>query len=328
MTDNARTAQELADECKRLAFVLRCRINRVGAPDDLWERDWPDIDPYAARAAYLLESLAALASQAEPIDMVLHCPACGMQHIDAPKDHPLNPWLNPPHRSHLCHGCGHIWRPADVPTNGVQAVKTKGKADSPIVQPGQAEPTMADAIAAGDGTLHGAIDYWQQRAQAAEQEPFGWAIVDKEGCEQTTRARVSDLFGAPYEASPLTQKDCARWDREFPGCAPHRLVTLYTTPVREQSAPADFETWWEQHGQFCRAGGGDYEKTFAYRAWQAAREQSERDAERLLDDWCDASGIRCHPMMGGDYRFSGVLRSDLLQLVRAAIAAKKEQGNG
>src|SRR5574340_600312 len=23
-------------------------------------------------------------------------------------------WDNPPHRSHLCHGCGHIWRPADV----------------------------------------------------------------------------------------------------------------------------------------------------------------------------------------------------------------------
>ncbi len=35
-----------------------------------------------------------------------------------------------PHRSHLCHGCGHIWRPADVPTNGVVATKTKGKADS------------------------------------------------------------------------------------------------------------------------------------------------------------------------------------------------------
>ena len=31
-----------------------------------------------------------------------------------------------------------------------------------------------------------------------------------------------------------------------------------------------FETWWEQHGQFCRAGGGDYEKTFAFRAWEAA----------------------------------------------------------
>jgi len=30
-----------------------------------------------------------------------------------------------------------------------------------------------------------------------------------------------------------------------------------------------FESWWEREGQFCRAGGGDYEKTFAYAAWCA-----------------------------------------------------------
>lgn len=63
----------------------------------------------------------------KPIDMVLHCPRCNKQHIDVPNDS----WTNPPHRSHLCHGCGFIWRPADVPTNGVQAVKTKGQNDSP-----------------------------------------------------------------------------------------------------------------------------------------------------------------------------------------------------
>lgn len=32
----------------------------------------------------------------------------------------------------------------------------------------------------------------------------------------------------------------------------------------------DFEQWWEKHGQFCRAGGGEHEKTFAFRAWEAA----------------------------------------------------------
>lgn len=86
---------------------------------------------------------------AAPIDMVLHCPKCGMQHIDAPMtdsqyterlhesswwecggDKPER-WTNPPHRSHLCHHCGHIWRPADAPTNGVAAIKTRGKNDSP-----------------------------------------------------------------------------------------------------------------------------------------------------------------------------------------------------
>jgi hypothetical protein len=91
---------------------------------------------------------AALAERdARPIDMILHCPACGMQHVDAPEsgsrilyaDEPINDqshgtlpgWANPPHRSHLCSGCGHIWRPADVPTNGVAAIKTQGKNDSP-----------------------------------------------------------------------------------------------------------------------------------------------------------------------------------------------------
>lgn len=66
------------------------------------------------------------ASTPAPIPMVLHCPSCGLQHIDAPTEE----WNNPPHRSHLCHGCGFIWRPADVPTTGVAAIQTRGKADS------------------------------------------------------------------------------------------------------------------------------------------------------------------------------------------------------
>lgn len=89
----------------------------------------------------------------KPIDMVLHCPKCGMQHIDYEEPPPpgidswddprvrtitphLDHWTNPPHRSHLCRrsegGCGHIWRPADVPTNGVAAIYTRGKNDSPF----------------------------------------------------------------------------------------------------------------------------------------------------------------------------------------------------
>lgn len=64
-----------------------------------------------------------------PIPMVLFCPACTAQHIDAPQ--PEKDWDNPPHRSHECQFCGHIWRPADVPTTGVAAIETRGKLDSP-----------------------------------------------------------------------------------------------------------------------------------------------------------------------------------------------------
>ena len=62
-----------------------------------------------------------------PIDMLLFCPICGEQHVDAPQ--PEKNWDNPPHRSHECQFCGHVWRPADVPTNGVIKIQTKGERD-------------------------------------------------------------------------------------------------------------------------------------------------------------------------------------------------------
>jgi hypothetical protein len=72
---------------------------------------------------------AALTSPAPaPIPLILSCPKCGLLHIDAPD--PAKDWTNPPHKSHLCHGCGTIWRPADVPTVGVAAITTKGRADT------------------------------------------------------------------------------------------------------------------------------------------------------------------------------------------------------
>lgn len=60
-----------------------------------------------------------------PIDMILHCPACLEQHIDAATE----TWPNEPHRSHLCQHCGFIWRPCDLATNGVAEIKTRGKDD-------------------------------------------------------------------------------------------------------------------------------------------------------------------------------------------------------
>lgn len=93
------------------------------------------------KAAYDAIQRAELQGQ-KPIDMVLHCPACGMQHVDAP-DERTPGWVNEPHRSHLCHNCSHVWRPADAPTNGVAAVKTKGKADSPVAQAPNAQQAEA-----------------------------------------------------------------------------------------------------------------------------------------------------------------------------------------
>lgn len=124
----------------------------------MWTRarryDWSIPDAVLDRMRDVLLGRVSL----EPIKMILHCPACGKQHIDEPEPEEVvcnpigvieawtNPphrshgawnmaavkgvWTNPPHRSHLCNGCGHIWRPADVPTTGVREIVTRGNADT------------------------------------------------------------------------------------------------------------------------------------------------------------------------------------------------------
>lgn len=100
----------------------------------------------------------------KPVKMILHCPKCGLQHIDAPEyaaPDMNNPgdvlWDNPPHRSHLCRpehgGCGHIWRPADVPTEGVASIETRGKADGP-----------AASLRSQVDRLRGALEWFDKHA--------------------------------------------------------------------------------------------------------------------------------------------------------------------
>jgi hypothetical protein len=103
-------------------------------------------------------------AEPEPIDMLIFCPNCGKQHIDRSDpvcgrmdihdedcspcqrskghdgEHMCSPmddnkrWTNPVHKSHTCRkddsGCGKIFRVADVPTNGVAEIKTRGKDDT------------------------------------------------------------------------------------------------------------------------------------------------------------------------------------------------------
>ena len=149
------------------------------ANDAYWKRidgeptklgKWRNGTPSEATRVSLMAALAAAPStppHADPIDMVLHCPACGLQHIDAP-DERTPDWKNEPHRSHLCHGCGHIWRPADVPTNGVQATKTKGKADSPPHAVVEAVPLNFDQLQSVMSQHFGGRELTDDEADSAE----------------------------------------------------------------------------------------------------------------------------------------------------------------
>lgn len=62
----------------------------------------------------------------EPVAMLLFCPRCDRQHVDAADV--------PEHCSHECQGCGYTWRPADVPTTGVRTLETCGAQRSASVR--------------------------------------------------------------------------------------------------------------------------------------------------------------------------------------------------
>jgi hypothetical protein len=51
-----------------------------------------------------------------PIPMILHCPMCHFKHVDEGE------FATKPHHTHACQGpkCGLVWRPAIVPTVGVE----------------------------------------------------------------------------------------------------------------------------------------------------------------------------------------------------------------
>ncbi|MCA8120485.1 hypothetical protein LGN07_17320 [Burkholderia cepacia] len=162
-----------------------------------WENDPP------SRVVKLFDEIDALLAahpgQPEPIDMLLYCPKCGVQHIDHAEpavEHEhgaveFEAWDNPPHRSHLCHACGTIWRPADVPTNGVAAIQTRGKADTwrgnpeprasagviaaarAVIEADRAQTLMTDHVDALDNAIkiqHGDLTLPDPRAEVTHSD--------------------------------------------------------------------------------------------------------------------------------------------------------------
>lgn len=210
--------------------------------EDMLDRNvWNKVGPKALmeEAAATLRRLAARVQELEaasaPIDMVLFCPKCGTQHIDAPEtdaqytvrlhesswwecggDKPER-WTNPPHRSHLCHGCKNIWRPADVPTNGVLAVKTKGKNDSPIAQP--------------EACAHAVPQGWVKKMQqlASDTRKMGLEVFDSSETPQVVRDAL-EWF-------------CAEMTVEIPKLAASTASPAPTLDVEKERRDAERYRW-------------------------------------------------------------------------------------
>lgn len=72
----------------------------------------------------------------EPIPMLLWCPECRQRHVD------VGAFAARAHHTHACQHCGHCWRPAVVPTVGVQFLP--GFSDAPSLPPPPVERTVEE----------------------------------------------------------------------------------------------------------------------------------------------------------------------------------------
>ena len=237
---------------------------------------------FRAMRAVAIEA-AGRVQQAEPVDVVLFCPSCGKQHVDKPEGqfypgHTANEsvaqnnafglWDNPPHRSHLCHVCGCVWRPADVPTNGVEAVKTKGKADTwiggaPFAAPAESAPapTVAEPM-----RTH--VEEFATKS--------GWNRSDGEG------------------AFEFIQRKCYHqgWQdgrREALGDV-HRDTPEVAAPTAQEASKPDYDALEREHM-------GDFEKkTGIYaEAIKPVQAEAPSDLMKLADEYAWRARLKDYP---------------------------------
>jgi predicted RNA-binding Zn-ribbon protein involved in translation (DUF1610 family) len=99
--------KEIAEHLTQLAIELRMHAQT------------PELLPTAERRGEAFRNVAnhldkTAAEIQAPVPMILTCPSCGERHIDR------GDFATKVHHTHACQGCGMVWRPAIVPTVGVQ----------------------------------------------------------------------------------------------------------------------------------------------------------------------------------------------------------------
>lgn len=157
-----------------------------------------------------LSDANAARERAEPIPVLLYCPNCGGQHVDAPQ--PEKGWTNPPHRSHECQACGWIWRVADVATVGVASIATKGQADD---YPGGRESLSSTAIIGG---LRSELREARQRVEEREAREAAMraCLIRHKEIHSTMRHHeecdLAHCYDCAYEWEPCNEHPDAHCD--------------------------------------------------------------------------------------------------------------------
>lgn len=167
----------------------------------------------------------------EPIPMLLWCPACHAQHIDAPE--PESGWTNPPHRTHKCKACSHLWAPANLWTEGV----------AELVAPGERTPgarlTPMPQRFANLQAIHKAATremHKQEKEIAHLRKLLFWAYQLERIAEDPAHVNYVEVEvdGAPsrWEAEDTVAPDCPPLDLERKAPTLHQQLDAMTDDER------------------------------------------------------------------------------------------------
>lgn len=101
-----------------------------------------------------------------------------------------------------------------------------------------------------------------------------WRLVPSEYMESLTLPNPpAELAISAKPVAVVDAGDDGYFAEILPDCSVSVGDQLYAFPplnVSRELWIESFSQWWEAHGQYLRAGGGQYEKTFGYHAWEAA----------------------------------------------------------
>lgn len=189
-----------------------------------WESaDWPSDD---------------WSSETKPVPLVLYCPECGAQHVDAGE------WATRPHKTHQCQSCKAEWRPFLYATVGVIDNAIQAKPDSAEQVPvafripnkygkydyfGCNDTVSSESLAVAQ-PLYAAAPLNIPSRDSAEQVPTAWAIEANTAINQRA---ITSLH--------LTEDEARQWEKaaqaKYAGCE-RKAIPLYASPLNiAQQAP-------------------------------------------------------------------------------------------
>lgn len=143
--------------------------------------------------------------------------------------------------------------------------------------------TNEDRVAIGRAIARMEMIDGEQKRSAALRAKLDWAYTEIERLKMVERhpdplhlsrilhelAGAASLCWEPRPTGVFDSQMAIQFVEQAIADIRSRMTTAPAEVPSTKVATEAFELWWANEGQFCRAGGGEYEKTFAFRGYEA-----------------------------------------------------------